>query len=129
MPGRDGLLHISQLRKIAGGKRVENVEDVVKVGDKVQVEIAEIDPRGKLSLVPVVEGEGDGAPTPSPRGEPVEAAADDRRRLSGSTTATAQRPARPGTLLREADGGLVRRTVLPGGLRVRHRGGARPSAR
>src|SRR5579875_3865690 len=55
MPGKDGLLHVSQLRKIAGGKRVENVEDVVKVGDKVQVEIAEIDPRGKLSLVPVVE--------------------------------------------------------------------------
>jgi polyribonucleotide nucleotidyltransferase len=57
VPGRDGLLHISHLRKISGGKRVENVEDVVKVGDKVQVEIAEIDPRGKLSLVPVVEGD------------------------------------------------------------------------
>src|SRR5436305_9762056 len=55
VPGRDGLLHISELRKIAGGKRVENVDDVVKVGDKVQVEIKEIDPRGKLSLVPVVE--------------------------------------------------------------------------
>ena len=54
MPGKDGLLHISQLRKMAGGKRVENVEDVVKVGDKVQVEIAEIDPRGKLSLVPIL---------------------------------------------------------------------------
>jgi polyribonucleotide nucleotidyltransferase len=59
-PGKDGLLHISQLRKIAGGKRVENVEDVVKVGDKVQVEIAEIDSRGKLSLIPVLpEGEED----------------------------------------------------------------------
>ena len=57
MPGRDGLLHISQLRKMAGGKRVENVEDVVKVGDKVQVEIGEIDPRGKLSLVPVIDGD------------------------------------------------------------------------
>ncbi|MDI2132484.1 polyribonucleotide nucleotidyltransferase [Yinghuangia seranimata] len=57
MPGKDGLLHVSQLRKMAGGKRVENVEDVVKVGDKVQVEIAEIDQRGKLSLIPVVEGE------------------------------------------------------------------------
>ncbi|MFI6979462.1 polyribonucleotide nucleotidyltransferase [Embleya sp. NPDC050154] len=57
MPGKDGLLHISQLRKIAGGKRVENVDDVIKVGDKVQVEIAEIDQRGKLSLVPVIEGE------------------------------------------------------------------------
>ncbi|HEY0871671.1 MAG TPA: polyribonucleotide nucleotidyltransferase [Acidothermaceae bacterium] len=57
VPGKDGLLHISELRKISGGKRVENVDDVVKVGDKVQVEIKEIDPRGKLSLVPVVEGE------------------------------------------------------------------------
>jgi len=54
MPGKDGLLHISQLRKIAGGKRIENVEDVVKVGDKLQVEIGEIDQRGKLSLVPVL---------------------------------------------------------------------------
>jgi polyribonucleotide nucleotidyltransferase len=55
VPGRDGLLHISKLRALAGGKRVENVEDVVKVGDKVQVEIGEIDDRGKLSLVPVIE--------------------------------------------------------------------------
>jgi polyribonucleotide nucleotidyltransferase len=57
MPGKDGLLHISQLRKIAGGKRVENVDDVVKVGDKIQVEISEIDQRGKLSLTPVVAEE------------------------------------------------------------------------
>ena len=60
-PGKDGLLHISQLRKLSGGKRVENVEDVLKVGDKVHVEIAEIDPRGKLSLVPVVEGSDESA--------------------------------------------------------------------
>jgi polyribonucleotide nucleotidyltransferase len=59
-PGKDGLLHISQIRKIVGGKRVENVEDVLPVGSKVQVQIAEIDPRGKLSLVPVLEGDGDG---------------------------------------------------------------------
>ncbi len=55
MPGKDGLLHISEVKKLAGGKRVENVEDVLKVGDKIQVEIKEIDPRGKLSLIPVVE--------------------------------------------------------------------------
>ena len=42
VPGRDGLLHISKLRALAGGKRVDNVDDVVKVGDKVQVQIAEI---------------------------------------------------------------------------------------
>ncbi|HEX3826898.1 MAG TPA: S1 RNA-binding domain-containing protein, partial [Sporichthyaceae bacterium] len=56
VPGRDGLLHISQLRKLAGGKRVDNVEDIVAVGSKLLVEIAEVDPRGKLSLIPVVEG-------------------------------------------------------------------------
>lgn len=55
LPGKDGLLHISKLRGLAGGKRVENVEDVVSVGQKLQVQIAEIDDRGKLSLVPVVE--------------------------------------------------------------------------
>jgi polyribonucleotide nucleotidyltransferase len=55
MPGKDGLLHISKLRALAGGKRVEAVEDVLAVGQKVQVQIAEIDDRGKLSLVPVVE--------------------------------------------------------------------------
>lgn len=59
MPGKDGLLHISKLRPLAGGKRVEAVEDVVSVGQKIQVSIAEIDDRGKLSLVPVVdEAEG-----------------------------------------------------------------------
>jgi polyribonucleotide nucleotidyltransferase len=59
LPGKDGLLHISKLRGLAGGKRVEAVEDVLSVGQKLQVEIAEIDDRGKLSLIPVVEGEGD----------------------------------------------------------------------
>jgi polyribonucleotide nucleotidyltransferase len=54
-PGRDGLLHISKLRDLNGGQRVNNVEDVVKVGQKIQVEIAELGDRGKLSLIPVVE--------------------------------------------------------------------------
>jgi len=57
MPGKDGLLHITQLRKLAGGKRVENVDDVVSVGQKILVEIAEIDQRGKLSLAVVDESE------------------------------------------------------------------------
>lgn len=61
-PGKDGLLHISELRKLNDGNRVEDVEDVVGVGQKVQVEISKIDDRGKLSLVPVVaEGEEAGA--------------------------------------------------------------------
>ncbi|WP_026313671.1 polyribonucleotide nucleotidyltransferase [Actinomadura flavalba] len=53
LPGKDGLLHVSQIRKLHGGARIENVEDVIKVGEKVQVEVTEIDQRGKLSLVPV----------------------------------------------------------------------------
>jgi polyribonucleotide nucleotidyltransferase len=53
LPGKDGLLHVTQIRKLHGGRRIENIDDVVKVGDKIQVEIREIDDRGKLSLVPV----------------------------------------------------------------------------
>jgi polyribonucleotide nucleotidyltransferase len=53
LPGKDGLLHITQIRKLHGGRRIENIDDVIKVGDKIQVEIREIDDRGKLSLVPV----------------------------------------------------------------------------
>ena len=53
-PGKDGLLHISELRKLNEGKRVDDVEDVLGVGQKVQVEITKIDDRGKLSLSPVV---------------------------------------------------------------------------
>ena len=61
MPGKDGLLHISKLRSLAGGKRVDAVEDVLSVGQKVQVQIAEIDDRGKLSLIPYVEDAEDSA--------------------------------------------------------------------
>jgi polyribonucleotide nucleotidyltransferase len=50
LPGRDGLVHIS---KLGGGKRIGKVEDVVKVGDKLRVEIADIDQRGKISLIVV----------------------------------------------------------------------------
>ena len=73
LPGKDGLLHISKLRGLAGGKRVEAVEDVVSVGQKVQVEIAEIDDRGKLSLIPVVEDSGsDDAEAPAEGGSEEE---------------------------------------------------------
>jgi polyribonucleotide nucleotidyltransferase len=52
LPGRDGLVHISKLGR---GKRIARVEDVVKVGDKLRVEIADIDNRGKISLILVAE--------------------------------------------------------------------------
>ena len=74
-PGKDGLLHISQIRRLVGGKRVENVEDVLQVGQKVEVQIAEIDDRGKLSLHAVVEDEqgeaveGDAKPEEAGKGD------------------------------------------------------------
>ncbi len=75
LPGRDGLVHISKLGK---GKRIAKVEDVVNVGDKLRVEIADIDKRGKISLVLVDEeagesGDGDSA-APAPETAPVDAA-------------------------------------------------------
>jgi polyribonucleotide nucleotidyltransferase len=69
LPGKDGLLHISEIRKLVGGKRIDSVDDVLAVGQKVQVELKEIDPRGKLSLGAVVS-EGD-----QPAGQPAPAEA------------------------------------------------------
>ena len=109
-PGKDGLLHISQIRKLVGGKRVENVEDVLAVGQKVQVEIGEIDPRGKLSLHAVVDedkGDGEAASRPprprTPRPEvPVDLPLDPGHQLTAG----------------QDGGAIVRRSVLPGGVRV-----------
>jgi polyribonucleotide nucleotidyltransferase len=63
LPGRDGLLHIS---KIGQGKRVERVEDVLELGQPVEVKVDDIDPQGKVSLslageapAPAVSGGGD----------------------------------------------------------------------
>jgi polyribonucleotide nucleotidyltransferase len=62
LPGRDGLVHISKLGR---GKRIAKVEDVAKLGDKLRVEIADIDNRGKISLVLVAEDEAAEAPDTS----------------------------------------------------------------
>jgi polyribonucleotide nucleotidyltransferase len=78
LPGKDGLLHITQIRKLHGGARIENVDDVIKVGDKIQVEIREVDDRGKLSLVPVEVVEREAA-----AGGSDEAGAGDRDRGDG----------------------------------------------
>ncbi|CDO87963.1 polyribonucleotide nucleotidyltransferase [Mycobacterium triplex] len=70
LPGRDGLVHISKLGK---GKRIAKVEDVVNVGDKLRVEIADIDKRGKISLV-LVEEDGAAPAADSPETAPADAA-------------------------------------------------------
>ena len=64
LPGKDGLIHIS---KLGNGKRINKVEDVANVGDKLQVEIADIDARGKISLVLVSDSApANGASAPEP---------------------------------------------------------------
>ena len=68
VPGKDGLVHIS---KLGNGKRIGKVEDVCKVGDKIRVEVTDIDNRGKISLVPVQE-ETASAADPTPADAPVE---------------------------------------------------------
>ena len=77
VPGKDGLVHIS---KLGSGKRIAKVEDVAKVGDKIRVEVTDIDNRGKISLIPVVEGDaaanGDAPATDAaPADEPAEVSA------------------------------------------------------
>jgi polyribonucleotide nucleotidyltransferase len=62
LPGRDGLVHIS---KLGQGKRIDKVEDVVSIGSKLRVEIADIDNRGKISLIPVAENAPDAEPVPA----------------------------------------------------------------
>ena len=69
LPGRDGLVHISKLGR---GKRIAKVEDVVSVGGKLRVEIADIDNRGKISLILVAEE--DTADTADTGATPVDAA-------------------------------------------------------
>ena len=158
LPGKDGLLHITQLRKLHGGGRIENVDDVVKVGDKIQVEIREIDDRGKLSLVPVevVEREaaaaaagGDGG---SPNGDGALATRDRVTGTAVTATGAGGGPAADGDShrTRHASAGTAsnvlsmadtragaaavtpRRgpaTVLPGGLRVITESAARTCGR
>ncbi|MGW4208888.1 polyribonucleotide nucleotidyltransferase [Lentzea sp. NPDC004789] len=72
LPGKDGLVHIS---KLGNGKRIAKVEDVVKVGDKLRVEIADIDQRGKISLV-VVSDDDAAKPADAPAADAAEAPAE-----------------------------------------------------
>jgi polyribonucleotide nucleotidyltransferase len=79
LPGRDGLLHIS---KLGQGKRVERVEDVLSLGQPVDVRVDDIDPQGKVSLSlagqPAADGDAAGGrerPASDGRARPAEASA------------------------------------------------------
>jgi len=79
-PGKDGLLHISQVRRLVGGKRIDSVDDVLQVGQQVEVEINEIGDRGKLSLHAVIDGEA--GELEAPEGEGQNEARRERRERS-----------------------------------------------
>ncbi|HEX2314187.1 MAG TPA: polyribonucleotide nucleotidyltransferase, partial [Thermomonospora sp.] len=101
LPGKDGLLHVSQIRKLHGGVRIENVEDYVKVGDKIQVEITEIDQRGKLSLVPVEVVEREAAEKGERPASAETADAGEEPPADGEGGERAERPRRRRTRSRE----------------------------
>jgi polyribonucleotide nucleotidyltransferase len=65
LPGRDGLVHISKLSKLAQGKRVERVEDVLSLGEELDVHVDDIDPIGKVSLS-IEDGSGTSGPSAGP---------------------------------------------------------------
>jgi polyribonucleotide nucleotidyltransferase len=54
LPGRDGLVHIS---KLGGGKRINKVEDVLELGEEIEVRVEDIDPNGKISLTPASDAD------------------------------------------------------------------------
>jgi polyribonucleotide nucleotidyltransferase len=87
LPGRDGLVHISKLGR---GKRIDKVEDVVDLGDEIEVRVDDIDPQGKVSLSLAGE-ESNGASTApsapvSDRAEPAAASNGDAEVVSFEDT-------------------------------------------
>jgi polyribonucleotide nucleotidyltransferase len=116
LPGKDGLLHISEVRKLVGGKRIDNVDDVLAVGQKVQVELKEIDPRGKLSLAAVLaEGETGDEQAPVADSAPSAPAAD----VDGDTDTEAEGDAPAGDGEHEERGERRPRNRRRGGNRGR----------
>jgi polyribonucleotide nucleotidyltransferase len=70
MPGKDGLVHVSEIKN----ERVENVRDVLSEGQEVKVKLLEVDPRGKvrLSMRLVDQETGEELPDTRPPREPRE---------------------------------------------------------
>jgi polyribonucleotide nucleotidyltransferase len=101
MPGRDGLLHISKMAPLNAGKRIGQVEDVVELGQALEVRVDDIDPQGKVSLSLAGEYASDeggfDAPRPSraPReGERNERGPRDGRNDRGDRGERSERPRR-----------------------------------
>ena len=98
LPGKEGLVHISQLAP----QRVERVEDVVKIGDQIMVKVVEIDSQGRINLSrkAVLGGSDEGAPAPAGNGAfraaaPTPSPADDEPAGAGRNGAARGRGRRP----------------------------------
>ena len=110
LPGRDGLVHIS---KMGGGKRIEKVEDVLELGQEIEVKVDDVDPNGKVSLTPVtplVPGGGSGggdAPEGASEGSDDAPAASGREEVSFEDAFDAE--------IREEFGDLGPGSERPGG--------------
>ncbi len=90
LPGRDGLVHIS---KMGGGKRIDKVEDVLELGQQIDVKVDDVDPNGKVSLSPVtplVAGGSSGSGSGSGGGD-AEASGSSEGGSSGGGSASAGR--------------------------------------
>jgi len=117
LPGRDGLLHIS---KIGGSKRIDKVEDVLELGQEVQVVVEDVDPNGKISLKPVGDGpEATGGDAPEASDDAPAEASGDRESVSFESAFDSDLADEFGDLGPEAP----RRSGGGGGGRGRGRGG------
>jgi polyribonucleotide nucleotidyltransferase len=126
LPGRDGLVHIS---KMGGGKRIEKVEDVLELGQEIDVKVDDVDPNGKVSLTPVtplVPGGGSGG------GEAAPAAAAPSSDSDDAPAASSSAPARESVSFEDAFDAEVREEfgdLGPGSERPGGTGGGRPGGR
>jgi polyribonucleotide nucleotidyltransferase len=93
LPGRDGLLHISKLSSLAGGKRINNVEDVLTLGQAVEVRVDDIDPQGKVSLS--LASAPEGAPSSGGSGSGSGSANGDGAGASSSRSSSARSDSAP----------------------------------
>jgi polyribonucleotide nucleotidyltransferase len=85
LPGRDGLVHIS---KLGQGKRIDRVEDVVDLGDEIQVRVDDIDPQGKVSLSIAGDAPAGGGEERAPRAPRASSGDDAEGETAGGATAT-----------------------------------------
>ncbi len=115
LPGRDGLVHISKLGR---GRRVDKVEDVLDLGDEVEVRVDDIDPQGKVSLSLAGDPDASGArPGPAPRPGPTAATTARgllRGQLGSGGAGHLRRPRAEPRAPRDRPGAATTRTVAPG---------------